>query len=255
VADIQTADMLDLPVPEIMGGKPVTVAAEPSPELRAYVEKLVKRAEDIHNGRVKPYQDNMLCVTSDGRSAALDMRCIDPSLPDFEGSKANACVRNVFEIYKETEKEKSAQMIFCDISTPKGKMEIPMMENGDGVWVPDKEALKSLPFTNVYDDMRAKLILLGVKPSEIAFIHDAGDSDERKEKIFAAVRRGDIRVILGSTQKMGAGTNAQKRLIALHHLDCPYRPSDVGRALRTVYQKSASYGTLLPKDTLFSRNL
>jgi N12 class adenine-specific DNA methylase len=212
VADIQTADMLDLPVPDIMSGKPITIAVESSPELRAYTELLVKRAELIHNGAVKPNEDNMLCVTSDGRNAALDMRCIDPSLPDFEGSKVNACVRNVFEIYKETEKEKSAQMVFCDISTPKG---------GSGF--------------SVYDDIREKLIGMGMKPSEIAFIHDA-KTDEQKEKMFSAVRRGDIRVILGSTQKMGAGTNAQKRLIALHHLDCPYRPSDLeqrdGRIVR-----------------------
>ncbi|MDR1321179.1 MAG: DEAD/DEAH box helicase family protein [Gracilibacteraceae bacterium] len=212
VADIQTADMLDLPVPDIMGGKPVTVAAEPSPELRKYTESLVERAERIQNGAVKPEVDNMLCVTSDGRNAALDMRCINAALPDFGGSKVNICVQTVFEIYQETAKDKSAQMIFCDISTPKG---------GAGF--------------SVYDDIREKLTDMGAEPSEIAFIHDA-KTDEQKEKMFAAVRRGDIRVILGSTQKMGAGTNAQKRLIALHHLDCPYRPSDLeqrdGRIVR-----------------------
>ncbi|MDR2089134.1 MAG: DEAD/DEAH box helicase family protein [Clostridiales Family XIII bacterium] len=212
VADIQTADMLDLPVPKIRDGKPITVAVEPSPELREYVQKLVKRAEDIHNGRVKPDVDNMLCVTSDGRNAALDMRCINPALPDFPGSKVNACVRNVFDIYKETEAQKSAQMIFSDISTPKGGAAF-----------------------SVYDDIKEKLIGMGVKPAEIAYIHDA-KTDEQKEKMFAAVRRGEIRIILGSTQKMGAGTNAQKRLIALHHLDCPYRPSDLeqrdGRIVR-----------------------
>jgi hypothetical protein len=212
VADIQTADMLDLPVPKIMGGKPVIVAVEPSPELREYVESLVKRAERIHSGAVKPEEDNMLCVTSDGRNAALDMRCIDPYLPDCKGGKVNACVRNVFEIYKETEHMKSAQMIFCDISTPKG---------GAGF--------------SVYDDVKEKLIRLGVKPEEISYIHDA-NTDAQKEDMFAKVRSGQIRVILGSTQKMGAGTNAQKRLIALHHLDCPYRPSDLeqreGRIVR-----------------------
>ncbi|MDR1247555.1 MAG: helicase, partial [Clostridiales Family XIII bacterium] len=204
VADIQTADMLDLPVPGIMGGKPATVAAEPSPELRAYTDLLVKRAERIHRGAVKPDEDNMLCVTSDGRNAALDMRCIDPSLPDFESSKVNACIRNILEIYKETERDKSAQMIFCDISTPKGAFDIPMTESVDGVLTVDREALKNRPFTNVYDDIRAKLILAGIKLSEVTFIHDA-KTDEQKEKMFAAVRRGDMRAILGSTQKMGAG--------------------------------------------------
>jgi hypothetical protein len=212
VADIQTADMLDLPVPKIMGGKPITVAVEPSPELKTDVDLLVKRAEQIYKGAVKPDVDNMLCVTSDGRNAALDMRCIYPDAPDFPGSKVNACVRYVFDIYKETEALKSAQMVFCDISTPKGGADF-----------------------SVYDDIREKLIAMGVKPAEIAFIHDA-NTDEQKDKMFAAVRRGDIRVILGSTQKMGAGTNAQKRLIALHHVDCPFRPSDLeqrdGRIVR-----------------------
>ncbi|MDR1537885.1 MAG: helicase C-terminal domain-containing protein [Clostridiales bacterium] len=154
----------------------------------------------------------MLCVTSDGRNAPLDMRCINPAAPDFPGSKVNACVQNVFEIYKETEAQKSEQMVFCDISTPKGGASF-----------------------SVYDDIKEKLLALGVKPSEIAFIHDA-NTDEQKEQMFAAVRRGEIRVMLGSMQKMGAGTNEQKRLIALHHLDCPYRPSDLeqrdGRIVR-----------------------
>jgi hypothetical protein len=154
----------------------------------------------------------MLCVTSDGRKAALDMRCIDPNLPDYAGSKVNACIRNVFDIYKETETQKSAQMIFCDISTPK---------NGAAF--------------SVYDDIRDKLISMGMKPEEIAFIHDA-KNETQKEAMFAAVRSGVIRVIIGSTQKTGVGTNCQKRLIALHHLDCPLRPSDLeqrdGRILR-----------------------
>jgi hypothetical protein len=154
----------------------------------------------------------MLCVTNDGRNAALDMRCIDKAAPDYPDSKLGACVRNVFAIYQETESQRSAQMIFSDLSTPK-----------DG---------KSF---SVYDDIKSKLIQLGVKPDEIAFIHDA-KTDEQKEKMFAAVRRGDIRVILGSTMKMGAGTNCQSKLIALHHLDCPYRPADLqqreGRIVR-----------------------
>jgi hypothetical protein len=233
-ADIQTAEMLKLPVPEIEGGKPAVVAVEPSPELRAYTENLVKRAERIHNGEVTPDVDNMLCVTSDGRNAALDMRCIDATLPDFGDGKVNACVQNVFDIYKETEKQRSAQMVFCDSSTPKGSSALPMKEREDGVWELDREALRRRPFS-IYDDIKEKLIQMGVKPKEIAYMHDA-HTDEQKEKMFSAVRRGDIRVILGSTQKMGAGTNAQKRLIALHHLDCPWRPSDLeqrdGRIVR-----------------------
>jgi len=243
VADIQTAEMLDLPVPEIMGGKPAVIAVDPSPQLKEFAEKLVKRSEQIYKRLVKPEEDNMLCVTNDGRNAALDMRCINPSLPDYPDSKVNVCVRNVFDIYKETEDKKLAQMIFCDLSTPKGKFDLPIKkdEDGapmlgeDGVPVIDEDALRNRPFTNIYDDIKAKLILMGVKPSEIAFVHDA-NTDEQKEKMFAAVRRGEIRVILGSTQKMGTGTNAQRLLIALHHLDCPYRPSDLeqrdGRGVR-----------------------
>jgi len=218
IADIQTAEMLNLPVPEIEGGKPTIIAAEPSPELKEYTALLVKRAERIHSGAVKPDEDNMLCVTSDGRNAALDMRCIDPSLLDYPDGKVNKCVQNVFDIYKETEEQRSAQMIFCDISTPKYLSNIPMKERDDGIWFVDEDAMNKRPFT-VYDNIKVKLIGLGVKPEEIAYIHDA-NSDEQKEKMFAAVRRGDIRVILGSTQKMGAGTNAQTKLIALHHLDC-----------------------------------
>ena len=212
VADIQTAEMLDLPTPKIMSGKAITVAVDPSPELRAYTEKLVKRSERIYQRLVKPEDDNMLCVTNDGRNAALDMRCINSSTPDYPDSKVNVCVHKVFDIYKETEARKLTQMIFSDLSTP-----------------------KSGKAFSIYDDIRDKLVALGVKPTEIAYIHEA-NTDEQKEKMFAAVRRGEIRVLLGSTQKMGAGTNAQRLLIALHHLDCPYRPSDLeqreGRIVR-----------------------
>jgi len=229
VADIKTADMLNLNVPEIAGGKPETIAVDPSPELTAYVNSLVKRAKDIAERKVKPEEDNMLCVTNDGRNAALDMRCIDPTMPDYPDSKVNTCINKVFEIYKATEANKLTQMIFCDLSTP--KKVVPMKENENGEFEVDNDNYKF----SVYNDVRAKLLTLGVKPSEFAFIHDA-NTDEQKEKMFAAVRRGEIRIIMGSTQKMGAGTNAQKRLIALHHLDCPWRPSDLeqreGRIVR-----------------------
>jgi hypothetical protein len=185
VADIQTAEMLDLPVPKLLEGKPITVAVDPSPELSAYVEELAARSERIHNRLVTPDVDNMLCVTNDGRNAALDMRCVDPSMPDFPGGKVNTCVNNVYEIYKETESLRAAQMIFCDLSIPKG--------NGS---------------FSVYEDIKGKLTALGVPETEIAFIHEAG-TPEQKEKLFAAVRNGEVRVIIGSTQKMGTGTNCR----------------------------------------------
>jgi hypothetical protein len=154
----------------------------------------------------------MLCVTNDGRNAALDMRCIDPSMPDYPDNKVNVCVQKVFDIYRETAENKLTQLIFSDLSTPK---------NGRSF--------------SVYDDIKAKLIRMGVKTGEIAFIHDY-ETDEQKEKLFSSVRRGEVRIVLGSTQKMGSGTNCQTRLIALHHLDCPYRPSDLeqrnGRIIR-----------------------
>ncbi len=210
VADIQTAEMLKLPVPEIMSGKPITIAVDPTPEQKAYVESLVKRSQDIFEKKVRPEVDNMLCVTNDGRNAALDIRCVDPTAPDYPDSKVNTCVKKVLEIYNNTAEDRLTQMIFSDLSTPKGS-------NG----------------FSVYDDMKAKFIAAGVPEKEIAFIHDAA-TNEQKEKIFSAVRSGEIRILLGSTQKMGAGTNCQTRLIALHNLDCPYRPSDVERFLRNI---------------------
>ena len=205
IADVQTAEMLKLPVPDIKGGKPTTISVDPSPELRAYTDTLVKRAEMIHLRKVEPEDDNMLVVTNDGRNAALDMRCIDPAMPDYPDSKVNICINKIYEIYRETTDKKLTQMVFSDLSTPK---------NGRSF--------------SVYDDIKVKLIRMGVKPSEVAFIHEA-DTDEKKERLFSAVRRGEVRVLLGSTQKMGAGTNAQTKLIALHHLDCPYRPAEAGQ--------------------------
>jgi len=208
VADVQTADMLKLPVPEIQGGKPITIAVEPSPELKEYTNKLVERAELVHRRAVPPEVDNMLVVTNDGRNAALDMRCIDPAMPDYPDSKVNVCIQKVFDIYKETTNDKLTQIIFSDLSTPK---------NGRGF--------------SVYEYIRTKLLSMGVKAGEIAFIHDY-ETDEQKEKLFSAVRRGEVRIVLGSTAKLGAGTNCQTRLIALHHLDCPYRPSEDGQIKR-----------------------
>ena len=208
-ADIQTADMLRLPVPE---AEKITEVTTPSDFQRDLVADLGERAEAVRNREVEPREDNMLKITSDGRKLALDQRLSDPTLPDDPESKVNTCVRNVLQVWRDTEKIKGTQLVFCDLSTPKG----------DGSF-------------NVYDDMKQKLMAQGVPPEEIAFIHDA-KTEVQKAELFAKVRKGQVRVLLGSTAKMGAGTNVQTRLAALHHLDCPWRPADIeqreGRILR-----------------------
>ena len=210
VADIQTADMLNLPTPEAHFH---VVKVEASEMQREMVQSFAKRAEKIHNGSVKSDEDNMLLVTNDGRKAALDQRLLNPMLEDFEGSKVNNCVQNIYEIWEKNKDKKSAQLVFCDLSTPKN----------DGSF-------------NVYDDIRNKLIAMGIPSEEIAFIHTA-DTDTKKKELFGKVRRGQVRVLMGSTFKMGAGTNVQERLIALHDLDVPWRPSDLEqRAGRIVRQ-------------------
>lgn len=210
-ADIQTADMLKLPVPELEGGKPINVQLQPSSIQRVMVADLGKRADIVRNGSVDPKEDNMLKITNDGRKLALDQRLIDPDLPDDPNSKVNACVDRVFEIWERTKANRSTQLIFCDLSTPKA-----------GVF-------------NVYDDIRDKLVARGIPKEEIQFIHDA-NTEARKADLFAKVRSGTVRVLMGSTAKMGAGTNVQRKLIALHHLDVPWRPSDIeqreGRMVR-----------------------
>jgi N12 class adenine-specific DNA methylase/CheY-like chemotaxis protein len=205
-ADIQTPDMLNLPVPE---AEYENVVLKPSEYQKDMVGSLAERAEAVRDRQVQPYEDNMLKITNDGRKLALDQRLINDMLPDDENSKANTCVEKAFEIWEQTKEQKSTQLIFCDLSTPKG----------DGTF-------------NVYDDIRNKLIEKGVPPEEIAFIHEA-NTELRKAELFGKVRSGQVRFLLGSTQKRGAGTNVQDRLIALHHLDVPWRPSDVGRILRT----------------------
>ena len=205
-ADIQTPDMLNLPVPE---AEYENVVLKPSEYQKDMVASLAERAEAVRDRQVQPYEDNMLKITNDGRKLALDQRLINDMLPDDENSKASTCVEKAFEIWEQTKEQKSTQLIFCDLSTPKG----------DGTF-------------NVYEDIRNKLIEKGVPPEEIAFIHEA-NTELRKAELFGKVRSGQVRFLLGSTQKMGAGTNLQDRLIALHHLDVPWRPSDVGRILRT----------------------
>lgn len=208
-ADIQTADMLRLPVP---AAEKITEVTTPSDFQRDLVADLGERAEAVRNREVEPREDNMLKITSDGRKLALDQRLSDPTLPDDPESKVNACVRNVLQVWQDTEEIKGTQLVFCDLSTPKG----------DGSF-------------NVYDDMKQKMMAQGVPPEEIAFIHDA-KTEVQKAELFAKVRKGQVRVLLGSTAKMGAGTNVQTRLTAMHHLDCPWRPADIeqreGRILR-----------------------
>ena len=209
VADIKTSDQLHLPVPE---AKFETVVAKPSEIQKEMVQELSKRAAEIHSGTVDASVDNMLCVTNDGRKIGLDVRLMNPMLPDDPNSKLNVCVRNVLKIWDEGKDQKLTQLLFCDLSTPKN----------DGNF-------------NVYDDIRKKLIAAGVPENEIEFIHNA-DTEAKKAALFSKVRSGDVRVLLGSTAKMGAGTNVQSRLVAVHHLDVGWKPSDMtqrnGRIIR-----------------------
>lgn len=209
VADIKTADMLDLPVPQAHYHN---IAVKPSEMQKEMVASLAERAEKVRGGAVDSGVDNMLKITNDGRKLALDQRMLNDMLPDFEDSKINACVDNIYRIWTETADKKSAQLVFCDLSTPKN----------DGTF-------------SVYDDIRKKLIERGIPDSEVKFIHEA-DTDIKKKELFQKTRKGEVRVLLGSTQKMGAGTNVQDRLIALHDVDCPWRPSDLeqrsGRIIR-----------------------
>lgn len=209
IADIKTADMLNLPVPE---AKYHNIAVKPSEMQKEMVASLAERAEQVRGGGVDSSVDNMLKITNDGRKLALDQRMLNDMLPDFEGSKINACVDNIYRIWKENTNKKSAQLVFCDLSTPKN----------DGTF-------------SVYNDIRKKLIERGIPESEVKFIHEA-DTDMKKKVLFQKTRKGEVRVLLGSTQKMGAGTNVQDKLIALHDVDCPWRPSDLeqrsGRIVR-----------------------
>lgn len=210
VADVQTADMLKLPIPKLAEGKPVTASAPGSAELKRFVEQLVERTEKIKTGKVDPRDDNMLKITSEGRKAALDLRLMVPHLNDNPDSKVNLAVAKIHELWKQSTPNKGTQLVFCDLSTPcKG--------------------------FNVYDDIREKIVARGIPTDEIEFIQHH-DDDASKHLLFKAVREGKVRILLGSTPKMGEGTNVQKRLVALHHLDAPWRPADIeqrdGRILR-----------------------
>ena len=211
VADVQTADMLNLPVPKLVGGKPINVALPPSPQQKQMVADLADRAEEIRAGNVDPTEDNMLKVTNDGRKLALDQRLFDPNLPENPNDKVHACAENVYRIWNDTKEKRLTQLVFCDLSTPKP----------DGF--------------NVYDDLRNLLISKGIPENEVQFIHSA-NTEVKKAELFAKVRSGDVRVLMGSTGKMGAGTNVQRLLVATHHLDCGWKPSDIeqrnGRMVR-----------------------
>ena len=211
VADIRTAEMLNLPVPKLIGGKPQVVVCPPSQELERFMQASIPRVERIHNGTVPPYEDNMLKFTSDAKKAGLDMRLLDSSAPNNPEGKISQCAAQCVTYYQETMPQKGVQLIFCDSSTPKKDM-----------W-------------NVYDELKKQLVEKGIPEKEVAFIHDA-TTEAKREELFAKCRSGEIRFLLGSTQKCGAGTNIQDRLIALHHLDCPFRPSDIeqreGRIVR-----------------------
>ena len=210
VADIQTADMLNLPVPE---AEYRVVKVKPTELQEEMVEELGNRAERVRNNEVNPREDNMLKITNDGRKLALDQRLSNPLLPDDPGSKVNACVEEIYRHWEDGKEKKLTQLVFCDLSTPKT----------DGTF-------------SVYNDIREKLLARGIPPEEIAFIHDA-NTDVRKKELFSKVRRGAVRILMGSTFKMGAGTNVQDRIVASHDLDCPWRPRDLEqRAGRTIRQ-------------------
>ena len=238
-ADIKTADQLNLPTPEVVFHNEV---AHPTEHQQAMVQELSERAAEVHAGKVEPWKDNMLKITSDGRKLGLDQRILNPMLPDDPSSKVNQCVENIAQIWQDGQGDKLTQLVFCDISTPKAAPSKRVAKAAGGLDSPELRALELLtepgdterPFS-VYEDIREKLIARGIPAEEIAFIHDA-NTEARKKELFAKVRSGQVRVLMGSTFKMGAGMNVQDRLIALHDLDCPWRPGDLeqrkGRIVR-----------------------
>lgn len=218
IADIQTAETLNLPTPDV---EKHIIAVEASQMQKDMVVSLGERADKIRRGVVSAKEDNMLAITNEGRKLALDQRLINAELPDNPNSKVNSCVENVYEIWEKTKDKKSTQLVFCDLSTPKplGTGENPYeMELVNGIW-----KLKEWQFTDVYTDLKRKLVQKGIPPEEIAFIHEA-KSETKRQELFSKVRNGEIRILIGSTLKMGAGMNVQERIIALHHLDCAWTP-------------------------------
>ena len=215
VADIQTAETLNLPTPEFEN---INVVVKPSEIQQDMVTELGERADRIRSGSIDASVDNMLKITNEGRKLALEQRLMNPLLPDSDSSKVNSCCENVYKIWSENSDKKSTQLVFCDLSTPK-----------------DMKGYEKDEFTDVYNELKSKLIQKGIPENEIAFIHEA-DNETKKKELFSKVRQGEVRVLMGSTSKMGAGTNVQDKLIALHHLDCAWKPSDLtqrnGRMIR-----------------------
>ena len=239
VADIKTADQLDLPTPEV---EYHTIASKPTAIQKEMVKELSKRATKVHSGTVDPREDNMLKITSDGRKLGLDQRIIDPLLPDQDGTKVNRCVENILQCWRDGDSAKLTQLVFCDISTPKAAPSKRALKGGDKLDDPTLHMLeqgipleREKPFT-VYEDIRQKLIAGGMAPEQVAFIHEA-NTDVQKKELFAKVRSGQVRVLLGSTFKMGAGTNVQDLLFALHDLDCPWRPRDLIQRLGRIKRR------------------
>lgn len=244
-ADIKTADDIDLPTPEC---EVHNISVDPTETQKNLVKSLGKRAEIIHNKAVTPDVDNMLLVTMDGRKIGLDQRLINPLLPDEAGTKVNACIDNVFRIWNETSENRSTQLIFCDFGVPTVQKKV---KNKDGNAITESE--EDFSKFNIYDDIRSKLINMGVPQEETAFIHSA-KTKEAKEKLFEKVRNGDVRIMIGSTSKMGAGTNVQNKLIASHDLDCPWKPRDMeqrrGRMVRQGNEnKKVQLFRYVTKDT------
>ena len=244
-ADIKTADNIDLPTPEC---EVHNISVDPTETQKNLVKSLGKRAEIIHNKAVTPDVDNMLLVTMDGRKIGLDQRLINPLLPDEAGTKVNACIDNVFRIWNETSENRSTQLIFCDFGVPTVQKKV---KDKDGNAITESE--EDFSKFNIYDDIRSKLINMGVPQEEIAFIHSA-KTKEAKEKLFEKVRNGDVRIMIGSTSKMGAGTNVQNKLIASHDLDCPWKPRDMeqrrGRMVRQGNEnKKVQLFRYVTKDT------
>ena len=233
IADIKTADQLHLPTPEV---EYHTVVAKPTEHQQEMVQALSERAALVHGGTVDPSVDNMLKITSDGRKLGLDQRIISPLLPDEAGTKVNQCVANILQIWRDGQADKLTQLVFCDISTPKATPSRKVAKSaGSSLDSPKIHALEAAiplpepePAFTVYEDIRQKLIAQGIPPEQIAFIHEA-NTEVRKKELFARVRTGQVRVLMGSTSKMGAGTNVQDRLVALHDLDCPWRPGDLAQ--------------------------
>lgn len=231
-ADIKTSDQLNLDVPEC---EAQTIVAKPTASQIEIVKSLAERADRVQSGGVDSREDNMLCISGDGRKCGLDQRLINPLLPDEPGTKVNLCVENVFNIWQETKDERLTQLIFCDMGVPKKAASAKAVSESEEVSVND-EAIEETGTISIYDDIREKLVAKGVPRSEIAFIHEAKNETEKSE-MFAKVRSGDIRVLIGSTAKMGCGTNVQTKLVASHDLDAPWRPADMTQRLERMVRQ------------------